>query len=115
MAMCAAATGVALAQDAAPQALAPRGTATATIANLLPVDGCSYPVTIDGVDYAPDPASLAAIQDRVPAGSSITVRIHYRLTGATAQVQCGFGTAQELPEIAFRVRRVLDGDLDQAP
>jgi hypothetical protein len=84
--------------------------ASATITNMLPADGCSYPVTIDGIDYAPDASSRAEIQDLVPAGGTITVRIQYRLTGRTGQVECGFGTSQELPEISFRVTRVLEDE-----
>jgi hypothetical protein len=76
------------------------GSVVATIANMLPVDGCSYPVTIDGVDYAPDARTLAVIRDRIPAGETITVRIDYQLTGRTAQVECGWGVVRELPEIA---------------
>jgi hypothetical protein len=98
-------------QEASPeQDSAAARRATATIANLLPVDGCSYPVTIDGVDYAPTASSASAIQDLVPAGGTLTVRIQYRLTGRTGQVECGFGTSQELPEIAFRVIRVIDDE-----
>jgi hypothetical protein len=84
--------------------------AVATITNQLPVDGCSYPVTIKGVDYAPDAASIAAISDRVIAGGSLRVLIDYRLTGNTGQVECGFGTSRTLPEISFEVQRVLDGN-----
>ena len=87
-----------------------RISATATISNGLPVDGCSYPVTIDDVDYAPDARSLATIRYLVPAGGTITVRIDYRLTGRTGQVQCGFGTTRDLPEISLRVREVVDSD-----
>jgi hypothetical protein len=83
-------------------------TATATIANMLPVDGCSYPVTINGVEYAPDVASLEDIRDLVPGGSTITAQIQYRLTGETGVVECGFGTSRELPEISLRIRRILD-------
>jgi hypothetical protein len=90
-------------ESEAPQA-AIASSATATISNLLPADGCSYPVTIGDVDYAPDAASLAAVRDRVPAGTAITVRIDYRLTGRTAHVECGFGNTLELPEISFHVR-----------
>jgi hypothetical protein len=82
--------------------------AVATITNQLPVDGCSYPVTIHGVDYAPDAASIAAISDRVIAGGSLRVLIKYRLTDNTGQVECGFGTSRTLPEISFEVQRVLD-------
>ena len=92
------------------QESAVRTSAIATIANMLPVDGCSYPVTINGVDYAPDARSLDAIRDLVPAGGTIKVRINYRLTGRTGRVECGFGTSRELPEIAFRVQRILDND-----
>jgi hypothetical protein len=88
-----------------------RRTATATIANMLPVDGCSYPVTVDGVDYAPDEASRDDIRDLVPAGGTITAQIQYRLTGETGLVECGFGTTRELPEISLRVRRILDDGL----
>jgi hypothetical protein len=82
--------------------------ATATIANLLPADGCSYPVTINGTDYAPNDGSLDVVHDLVPAGQAITARISYRLTGGTATVTCGFGNTIELPEIAFRVIFVID-------
>lgn len=85
-------------------------TVVATITNQLPVDGCSYPVTIRGVEYAPDAASIAAISDRVTAGGSLRVLINYRLTGNTGQVECGFGTSRTLPEISFEVLRVLDGN-----
>lgn len=88
-------------------------TATATISNMLPVDGCSYPVSLGGIDYAPDAASLAAVRDLVPAGGTLRVVIAYRITGGTAQVECGFGTSQDLPRIAFKVRHVLD-DCSQA-
>ncbi|HEX7837560.1 MAG TPA: hypothetical protein VF469_08865 [Kofleriaceae bacterium] len=89
--------------------------AIAVISNMLPVDGCSYPVTIDGVDYAPDARSLAAIDDRVPAGGELRVRIEYRLTGRTGQVECGFGTSRQLPEITFRIRQVLGSDDQESP
>ncbi len=84
-----------------------RGTAIATISNGLPVDGCSFPVTIDNVEYAPDRQSIAAISDQVPAGGQLRVRIKYRLTGRKGRVECGFGTSRQLPEITFRVLRVL--------
>ena len=89
-----------------------RRTATATIANLLPVDGCSYPVTIDGVEYAPAEASVDQLADLVPAGGTITAQIQYRLTGETGLVACGFGTSRELPEIALRIRHIVDDGLD---
>jgi hypothetical protein len=94
--------------SSAPQEVASSGKATATIANLLPVDGCSFPITIDGVEYAPNDASLEVIRDVVPAGSTITARISYRLTGDTGQVECGFGATLQVPEISVRVMFVID-------
>ena len=82
--------------------------ATATISNLLPADGCSYPVTINGTDYAPNDGSSEMVHDLVPPGQVVTARISYRLTGNTATVTCGFGNTVELPEIAFRVMFVID-------
>ena len=74
---------------------------TATIANQLPVDGCSYPVTINDVDYAPDAASRDLIIARGITSSLSTVTIKYRLTGRTGQVECGFLRHSDLPEISF--------------
>jgi hypothetical protein len=82
--------------------------ATATISNQLPADGCSYPVTIDGTDYAPNDGSSEVVHDLVPPGRTVTARISYRLTGGTATVTCGFGRTVELPEIALRVIFVID-------
>lgn len=82
---------------------------------MLPVDGCSYPVTMRGVSYAPDAASLEAVRELVPAGGSIRVVITYTLTGNTASVECGFGSTRFLPEISFRVRRMLDDGLEGTP
>jgi hypothetical protein len=93
------------AEDQAPTASA---IATATIANLLPADGCSYPVTVNGIDYAPNDGSLDVAHDLVPPGQTITARISYRLTGGTATVACGFDRTVELPEISFRVIYVID-------
>lgn len=93
---------------ATPREVYPSAKATATITNQLPVDGCSFPVTIDGVDYAPNDASLEVIRDIVRAGSMITARISYRLTGGTGQIQCGFGADRQAPEISVRVLYVID-------
>lgn len=95
-------------QTAEDQAATSSVKATATIANLLPADGCSYPVTIDGTDYAPNDGSSDQVHDLVPPGETITARISYRLTGGTATVTCGFGRTLELPEIALRVMFVID-------
>ena len=75
--------------------------ATATILNQLPVDGCSYVVRINEVDYAPDAASRALIIAR-ELPSVATVSIKYRVTGRTGQVDCGNATGHaDLPEIAL--------------
>jgi hypothetical protein len=85
-------------------------TTVAVISNKLPVDGCSYPVRIRGVDYAPDARSAATLGERVPAGGELRVRIEYRLTGGEGQVECGFGTHRPLLEITFRIVQVLGGN-----
>jgi hypothetical protein len=77
----------------------------ATITNMLAADGCSYPVTIDGVDYAPDAESVEAMRSRVPFGQWQAV-VTYSLTGQTGEVQCGFGTTVQLPEISVRLIRI---------
>lgn len=114
-------TAILLAGSASPQAAPdssvpreafPSAKATATIANMLPVDGCSFPVTVDGVNYAPNDASLEVIRDIVPAGSTVTARISYRLTGDTGQIECGFGTTLQVPEISVRVLYVMDDNAE---
>jgi hypothetical protein len=87
----------------------------AVISNKLPVDGCSYPVTIGGVDYAPDARSAATLGERVPAGGELRVRIEYRFTGRWGRVECGFGTHRRLREITFRVLQVLGGNGQEEP
>ena len=77
----------------------PLTTATATIEDWLPVDGCSYVVWVDRVRYAPDAYSRAAIiAHELPR--TATVVIQYRLTGNTGQVWCD-AFKVDLPEIAF--------------
>ena len=91
--------GCAHAGEPAQRATAPV-TAKATIDNNLPADGCSFVVQINGTDYAPDAASLAAIRERnLPFGKT-PVQVDYTLTGRTGKVECGFNTQRELPEIA---------------
>lgn len=80
---------------------------TATITNMLAADGCSYPVTIDGVSYAPDAQSTDRMRDVVPFGT-VTAEVTYSLTGHVGIVQCGFGTTMEFPEISVRLRRIVD-------
>ena len=72
--------------------------ATATIENKLPSDGCSYPITIDGVQYAADAASFDAVVERVGSSSSVTVEVEYRITGQTGSVTCERGSSAR-PEI----------------
>jgi hypothetical protein len=77
--------------------------ATATIENFQEADYCANLVTIDGVDYAPDAASLDAINEReLPPFA--TVDVLYRLTGEIGHVSCGMRaghTLIELPEITI--------------
>lgn len=74
--------------------------ATATIEDRLPVDGCSFPVTIDEVRYAPDEASLDLVHELLGAQGAVTVEIRYRVTGRTGHVTCERNQV-ELPEIAI--------------
>ncbi len=75
--------------------------ATATIENNLPADGCSYVIEINGAKFAPDAATLAAIEQRdVPFGRT-TYKVEYTVTGGTAAVECGFNTHRELPAVAL--------------
>jgi hypothetical protein len=75
--------------------------ATATIEGKLESDGCSYPVTIDEVEYAPDEPSLESIHGRSFTGGFLTAVVNYRLTGRTGYIECGFGIIIERPEISF--------------
>lgn len=75
-------------------------TADALIENGLPYDGCSYPVTIAGVQYAPSPASQPLVEafagqktGRIPA------KVEYRVTGGSADVPCGWRSTRTLPEL----------------
>jgi hypothetical protein len=72
--------------------------ATATIENHLAVDGCSYPITIAGVEYAPDRASLDAVIEHVSTSGEVMVEVEYRVTGNVGHVNCELG-AVERPEI----------------
>lgn len=79
-----------------------RDTVTAVIQHNLPADGCSYPVTVAGVEYAPDAASLPGIRERTPIGTT-TVQIEFHITGNVARVECGFGTFRDLPEASVEI------------
>jgi hypothetical protein len=83
-------------------------TANATLSNMLPADGCSYPVTIGSTDYAPDTASREVMAELVPGGSTMRARISYNLTGATGTVECGFGVTMVLPEISFQIMSIQE-------
>lgn len=97
--------GVRADEASAEQAAKPEAV-TATITNMLAADGCSYPVTIDGVDYAPDARSTDRMRNVVPFGVW-GAEIIYSLTGNVGQVECGFGQTMQLPEITVRVRRII--------
>jgi hypothetical protein len=73
---------------------------TARFEDRLPVDGCSYIVNIDGVEYTPDAEGRAAIDERrLPNGA--TMLIEYHLTGKIGSAPCGCGSHADRPEIAF--------------
>jgi len=100
--------GIALGACAAPSVLEERSpaltTASATIENGLPYDGCSYPVEIDGVSYAPDAQSVIGIKAAVGGSGRTSVDVDYRVTGRTGQVECGWLTHRDLPEIEVVIR-----------
>jgi hypothetical protein len=74
-------------------------TARVEIENSLPADGCSYPVKLDGIRYAPSPGSQARVQAFASSYGAHEAIITYVLTGGTATVTCGWGSQQDLPEI----------------
>jgi hypothetical protein len=74
-------------------------TGTASIENGTPYDGCSYPLTINGVKYAASPATRDLVAKFATAIGTTTANITYRITGGTASVECGWGSGQLLPEI----------------
>ncbi len=71
----------------------------ATIENGLPYDGCSYPVTIDGVEYAPSAKSRAAVIAFVEGSGRTAARVEFKPTGGFAEVTCGWNATRSLPEI----------------
>lgn len=81
-------------------ALAPlANTASVIVRNDLPADGCSYPIELDHTRYAPSPASkprVRAFAEQFGANAAI---IEYELTNGVAEVECGWGATQQLPEI----------------
>ena len=80
--------------------LAPLISATATVKNNIDADGCSYTLTIDQLDYAPDSDSIGELDaHEVHHGEIIAIK--YYLTRHTARVPCGFASHRDLPEISF--------------
>lgn len=72
----------------------------AAIENGLAYDGCSYPIAIGSMTYAPSAASKALVESVAGKKSGETkARITYRVTGVMGSVTCGWGTTQQLPEI----------------
>jgi hypothetical protein len=73
--------------------------ADATIENGLPYDGCSYPVTINGIDYAPSAKSRDAVIAFVGGTGHVPARVEFKPTGGSAEVTCGWNNTRTLPEI----------------
>jgi len=73
--------------------------ATATIEDMLAVDGCSIVVTVDGTEYAPDAHTRTTIRSRM-LPMLATVDIRYRVTGGTGTIVCEAGSFDR-PEITF--------------
>ena len=74
-------------------------TANVIIHNDLPFDGCSYPVELNGVRYAPSVASSGNVESFATRVGANEATIDYELTGASGTVKCGWGGTQSLPEI----------------
>lgn len=55
-------------------------TALASIENGLPYDGCSFPVTIDGTEYAPSASSKALVEAFASKAGVTRANVTYRLT-----------------------------------
>lgn len=74
--------------------------ATASVENGLPYDGCSYPITIDQTQYAPSASSRALVQAIASRKIGHTrVTLTYRLLNSLGSVECGWGATQTLPEL----------------
>jgi hypothetical protein len=74
-------------------------TASATVENGLAYDGCSFPITIGPVMYAPSAASKGRVEALVTDFGKLNVSLTYRVTGQQTQVTCGWNSTQTLPEI----------------
>lgn len=86
-------------------------TTNAIIVDTLPVDGCSYRVLVADIEYAPDVSSRAMVADFVEGIGETPARIAYQLTGDTTEVECGWGSSVELPEIViFSIEPAAEAD-----
>lgn len=72
---------------------------TAIVRNDLPADGCSYPVEFNHMRYAPSPASKPKVMAFAEQFGANPVVIEYELTNGVAEVECGWGVKEQLPEI----------------
>jgi FlaG/FlaF family flagellin (archaellin) len=82
-------------------------TTTATVENGLAYDGCSFPITIGNVQYAPSAATKARVETLMQADfGKKHISLTYRVTGLQAEVTCGWNSTRALPEI-----EVLSGTL----
>lgn len=78
----------------------------ATITNGLPYDGCSYPVEVNGVRYAPTAASKGLVETYASQRTgTMSVTVDYLLPGTMGQVECGWGGKELLPEIDVKAIR----------
>jgi hypothetical protein len=74
-------------------------TGNVIIHNELPFDGCSYPIELNGVRYAPSAASAGIVESFATRVGANEATIDYELTGASGTVKCGRAGTQSLPEI----------------
>ncbi|MDP3232047.1 MAG: hypothetical protein Q8S33_36890 [Myxococcales bacterium] len=74
-------------------------TGNVIIHNELPFDGCSYPIELNGVRYAPSAASAGLVESFATRVGANEATIDYELTGASGLVKCGWGGTQSLPEV----------------
>jgi hypothetical protein len=72
----------------------------ATLHNDLPVDGCTWLVTLASGDHAPDAASVERIRAFTrDAFGATPARVTYRLPGTQGTVECGWGNHPTFPTI----------------
>jgi hypothetical protein len=85
--------------DPEPLSADPYLEAEADLENGLAYDGCTWLVTIAGLDTAPSVGSRAVIEAYTTNIGTTKARIRYRLTGSAGSVECGWNTSRTLPEI----------------